>query len=167
MQPHYYQWTHQPTEDVILLTVEHSRLEACPPAYDPLAAPSYVEGNKVEVDRVTYSCNPYLFEIYCTLPSFHPKSPGGTPWEDTWEEVFKCKMDESLIDLATSPSRKPTRRPTTMRPTIKSSKKPTIDPLAKPSKKPVSPTAKPFHRPSNKVMIWPYSYCVLNIRFFA
>jgi len=113
---------------------------SCPPAYDQKDAPSYAEGSEVEVDRVVYRCNPYPFELYCTLPSFKPKSlDESVPWNDAWKEIVPCRTDENTTTIAKPTSKAPTHQPTKLQQTekpVKSSRAPVIIPTQTPTHQP-------------------------------
>ncbi|KAL7531650.1 hypothetical protein ACHAXR_004155 [Thalassiosira sp. AJA248-18] len=133
-------------------------LVACPPTYNPSIALSYLDGSEVEVDSIVYRCNPYPFAIYCTFVSFRPKSSDGTSWNDAWEVIAPCKIDQSVVHTTTtSPSKRSSRHPATTGPTINPSaqpskiptNKPTRSPSPGPSSLPIKPTVQPALEPTS------------------
>ena len=111
-------------------------------------ATQYGEGSEVEVQGNVYLCNPYPFEIYCTLDSFRPQSTDGTAWNDVWKHVGSCGSDEET----NYPSKVPSHQPTSMlssAPSSYPSERPSNNPTQSPSKQPsTSPSRQPSTYPS-------------------
>ena len=77
----------------------------CPPQYNETISSTYDEGSKVSVNGIAYECNPFPFNVYCSMPKYRPQSlEEDTPWENIWKEIGTCLVSDS-------PSISPTVRP--------------------------------------------------------
>ena len=77
----------------------------CPPQYNETISATYDEGSKVSVNGIAYECNPFPFNVYCSMPKYRPQSiEEDTPWENIWKEIGTCLV-------SASPSISPTVRP--------------------------------------------------------
>jgi len=77
----------------------------CPPQYNATISSTYDEGSQVSVNGIAYECNPFPFNVYCSMPKYRPQSiEEDTPWENIWKEIGTCLVSDS-------PSISPTVRP--------------------------------------------------------
>ncbi|KAL3811655.1 hypothetical protein ACHAXA_004387 [Cyclostephanos tholiformis] len=98
-----------PTTTSHTLIIQTFELSICPPAYDQMSLSSYSSGSTVEMNGFIYRCNPYPYEIYCTMPSFQPQSDNEF-WVDAWAAVAPCIID---VSLTMKPSLKPSSKSST------------------------------------------------------